>query len=469
MIEKRTSVHFIGINGSGISGVACIAKNRGFDVSGCDINEVGDYTTQLIKNDIKISVGHDANHLKNVDIVVLSPALLYKDKYKTIEETRVAMETRKTIKWQKFLGEYIMNNQNVIAISGTHGKTTTTTLIGLMLEKDNFDPTVFVGGVVKEWNQTYRVGKSDYYVCEGDEYDGNFLNYNPKYVILNNLEMEHPERFKDFDDYKKNFYNFLKTMQTNGKLVFYYDDEDVLNLVLSLSDFFKEKNIRLVGYTFNTKLKKMPSNINLIKVKKEKNRVIINGEIIEYSLLGGHNTKNISIASIMALELGVKMQVIKDVVKNFSGSKRRMDLIFSNERIRLYDDYAHHHTQINCTLNAIKDSLSDNEEMIAVLEPHLVSRIKNNTEEYKQALLLAEYPIITKIYKSRESFMEDIDVPALINNKKIEYIEDYDDVVNRVMDIVKSNKDKKFAIVIMGAGNSYKIANRLKETFLIKK
>ncbi len=469
MIEKKTSVHFIGINGSGISGVACIAKNRGFDVTGCDLNEVGDYTTQLINNNIKISVGHDVEHLKNVDIVVLSPALLYKDKYKTIEETRVAMETRKTIKWQKFLGEYIMNNQNVIAVSGTHGKTTTTTLIGLMLERDNFDPTVFVGGVVKEWNQTYRVGSSDYYVCEGDEYDGNFLNYNPKYVILNNLEMEHPERFKDFDEYKKNFYDFLKTMQANGKLVFYYDDENILELVLSLSDFFKEKNIKLIGYTFNTKLKKIPSNINLVKVKKEKNRIVINGETIEYSLLGGHNTKNISIASILALELGVKIQVIKDVVKNFSGSKRRMDLLFSDDKVRLYDDYAHHHTQINCTLKAIKDSLDKDEEMIAVLEPHLISRIKNNTEEYRKALLLAEYPIVTKIYKSRESFMDDIDVVKLLNNRNIDYIEDYEKVIDKVVDIIKSNRDKRFAVVVMGAGNSYKIANRLKETFLIKK
>ena len=469
MIKRKTSVHFIGINGSGISGVACIAKNRGFDVTGCDLNEVGDYTTQLLNNNIKISVGHDVNHLKDVDIVVLSPALLYMDKYKTIEETRVAMETRKTIKWQKFLGEYIMNNQNVIAISGTHGKTTTTTLIGLILEKDNFDPTVFVGGVVKEWNQTYRVGKSDYYVCEGDEYDGNFLNYNPKYVILNNLEMEHPERFKDFDEYKKNFCDFLKTIQTNGKLVFYYDDENVLELVLSLRDFFKKKNIKLVAYTFNTRLKKVPDNINLVKVKKKKNEIIINGESIEYSLLGGHNTKNISIASVLALELGVKIQSIKDVVKNFSGSKRRMDLIFSNEKIKLYDDYAHHHTQINCTLRAIKDSLSNDEEMIAVFEPHLISRIKNNVEDYKEALLLAEYPIITKVYKSRESFMDDIDVVKLINDKRIEYIENFDNVIERVKNIIKSNNDKKFAVVVMGAGNSYKIANRLKETFSIKK
>ena len=462
MIEKKTKVHFIGINGSGISAVACIAKNRGFEVSGCDLNEVGDYTEQLIRNNIKIFKGHDVDHIKNTDIVVLSPALLYNDKYKNIEETRVAVETRKTIKWQKFLGEYIMNNQNVVAVSGTHGKTTTTTLISLILEKDGFDPTVFVGGIVKEWNQSYRVGNSDYYVCEADEYDGNFLNYNPKYVILNNLEMEHPERFKNFDEYKENFANFLQTVQQNGKIVFYYDDKNILDVLFPLKKFFKDKNIKLIAYTFNTKLKKMPQDIKLIKVKKSKNKIIIDQNEIEYKILGDHNTKNITIATIMCLELGVKISSIKSVIKNFSGSKRRMDLVFNGNNVQLYDDYAHHHTQINCTLTAIKNNMKDNEKLIAVFEPHLISRIKDNVEEYKKALMISDYPIVTKIYKSREDFMDDIDVKKMLNSDKISYIENHQDVIDTVEKIT-SDKNQKFVIIIMGAGNSYKITRILRE------
>jgi len=463
MVEKKIHVHFIGINGSGISGVACIAKNMGFDVSGCDLGAVGDYTKQLINNGIEVSVGHNVEHIKNADIVVMSPALLYNDKYKTIEETRVAVETKTTMKWQKFLGEYIMHRKNIIAVSGTHGKTTTTTLIGLLCERAGFDPTVFVGGIVKEWNQTYRIGKSDYYVCEADEYDGNFLNYNPKYVILNNLEMEHPERFKDFDEYKQNFRNFLTTIQSDGKLVFYYDDENVLEMILSLLQFFREKNIELIGYTFNSDLQQAHENIKIVKLINEKNRIKINGEIIEYKLIGEFNAKNISIATVMALKLGIRIEIIKDVVKNFSGSKRRVDLLFSNDRIKLYDDYAHQHTQVKCTLGAIRENLRDNEEIIAILEPHLISRIKNNTEEYKKALLIADYPIVTKIFKSRESFMDDIDVVKLLNNRNIDYIENYDDVITKVKNIIELNRDKKFSIVVMGAGNSYKISNSLLE------
>lgn len=466
MINKKINVHFIGINGSGISGVACIAKSKGFDVSGCDLNEKGNYTNQLIENDINISVGHNPDHLKGVDIVVVSPALLYKDRYKEIEETKIAMETRKTIKWQRFLGEYIMNRQNIVAVAATHGKTTITSLIGLMLERGNFDPTVFVGGIVKEWNRTYRVGESNYYVCEADEYDGNFLNYFPKYAILNNMEMEHPEIFANYKDYEDNFRNFLETVQENGKVVFYYDDENVYNLITSMLDVFRKKNIKLIGYTFNTRLKKVLSDIKLVKIKRGENKIVVNDETIEYSILGGHNAKNISIASVMAMEIGVKIQTIKDVAKNFTGSKRRMDLIFSDNKIRLYDDYAHHHTQINCTLKALKENLDKNEKLIAILEPHLISRIKNNTKEYKEALLLADYPIITKIFKSRESFLPDLNPKALLNNDKIIYIEDFNDVIDKAKQIIIQNPKQKFSIIVMGAGNSYKIASSLKDLFL---
>lgn len=466
MINKKINVHFIGINGSGISGVACIAKNKGFDVSGCDLSEKSNYTDQLIDNNINVSVGHNVDHLKGVDIVVVSPALLYKNKYKDIEETKTAMETRKTIKWQKFLGEYIMNRQNIVAVAATHGKTTITSLIGLMLERGGFDPTVFVGGIVKEWNKTYRVGESNYYVCEGDEYDGNFLNYFPKYVILNNIEMEHPEIFADYKEYENNFRNFLETVQENGKIVFYYDDENTYNLIISMLDIFRKKNIKLVGFTFNTRLKKVLSDIKLVKVKKGENKVIINDEVIEYSILGGHNTKNISAASIMAMELGIKIQAIKDVANSFTGSKRRMDLVFSNDKIKLYDDYAHHHTQISCTLKALKDNLGKNEELIAVLEPHLISRIKNNVKEYKEALLIAKYPIVTKVFKSREIFLPDLDTKTLLNNDKIMCIESFEDVVNKTKQIIAENPKKKFSIIVMGAGNSYKITCSLKDLFL---
>jgi len=465
--EKIRRVHFIGINGSGMSGVACIAKRLGFGVTGCDANGSGDYTQQLLKNGINILVGHSPEHLKDVDAVVLTPALLYKDKYKSVEEAKVAMETKLCMKWQKFLGEYITGRKNVVVATGTHGKTTTTTLIALMLERGFFDPTVFVGGVVKEWDwQSYRVGESDFYVLEGDEYDGNFLNYYPRYAILNNLEMEHPERFSSFEEYKDIFRQFLHNIQEHGVIVFYYDDENLLELITSMKHEFDEKHIRLVAYTLNANLKNVCPGIKIYVGKVEQNRCTIGGKEFRHKLMGVHNAKNIIITTLMAMEIGVKEEYIREVLANFSGTKRRLDLVFSNDRIKIYDDYAHHHTQVKCVIDTLRDNFHDkNEKLIAILEPHLISRIKNNTEEYKNALLSADYPIITKIYKSREEFMDDIDVKALINDDKIPYIENFDDVIATVSTIINTHPNDKYTIAVMGAGNSYKLATQLETLF----
>ena len=232
-------------------------------------------------------------------------------------------------------------------------------------------------------------------------------------------------------------------------------------------DNLNEKEIKIIGYTFNGEISNN-SEIKIINVKREKSKIILNDNIIQHNLLGEHNSRNIAIATVLALELGVNIKIIQDLLKNFFGSKRRIDLVFNNDKIKLYDDYAHHHTQIKCTIQAIKDNIvdSNNEKIIAILEPHLISRIKNNTKEFVDALLLADYPIVTKIFKSRESFMADIDVKSLLNNDRIDYIENYDDILNKIKEIIANNKDQKFDIVVMGAGNSYKITEQLKNYFI---
>jgi UDP-N-acetylmuramate--alanine ligase len=459
-------IHFVGINGSGISGVACIAKNKGYDIDGCDGKAEGDYTKQLLDNNIKIYEGHNKEHLKGKDMVVLSPALLYKDKWKDIEELKFAADSGiQVIKWQKFLGDYIMKGGNVVSICGTHGKTTTTTLTALMFEKGGFDPNVMVGGEVKEWKQNYRVGNSDWYVLESDEYDSNFIDYHPKYIILNNLEMEHPECFKDFTEYVNNFENFLLTIQNNGKIVFNYDDNNSFDLILKLYDKLKKKNVEIIGYTMNNISTNIPQQSNEIKiyiVQNNKNSITINDEKIEFKVLGEHNIKNITISSIMAIECGISVDAIRFVVNNFTGSKRRLDLIFENDRVKIYDDYAHHHTQIQTTIQALKDNLNDGEKIIAILEPHLISRIAQNVKEYNEYMHIADYPIVTKIYKSRESFMPNPDVPAMLGDATIEYIENFDDVVIRVKSILTTDKNN-FRILVMGAGYSYQLAIKLRD------
>ncbi|MDR0423382.1 MAG: Mur ligase domain-containing protein [Rickettsiales bacterium] len=449
-------VHFVGINGSGICGVACIAKNFGYEVDGCDMNAIGDYTHQLVTNGIKFLVGHDVSHLKDKDIVVISPALLFKDKHKSIPEVTRAIETLPTIIWQKFLEDYIFRKQNVVVVSGTHGKTTTTTLTALMLER--LDPTAIIGGEVKEWKQSFRVGKSDWFVVEGDEYGGNFLNYNPRYLLINNLEMEHPEYFKDFDDYLDNFRKMFRNVQDNGKIIFPYFEENILNLINESKDYFRNKNVEIVCYDFV----KRDTEFKFYLVEQGLGSVKINNETLVFKILGEHNMKNVISSSITAIECGIDCKEIQKVLDSFTGSKRRLDLVFENDRIKIYDDYAHHHTQIKTTIEALKNNLEKNEKIIAILEPHLISRIAQNTEKYRQAMKIADLPIITKIYKSRESDMEDPDMPKLINDNSIEYIENFDDILIRIRNYIFDNKEYKFRVLVMGAGYSYKLTKMLK-------
>lgn len=457
------NIHFIGINGSGIVGVACVAKDRGYNVTGCDTNPKGAYSEQLLQLGINIEDGHNEFHITDsTDLVVLTPAVLYKDRYKNIPEIVKAFREKKVLRWQEFLGTYIMKNKNIIAVTGTHGKSTTTTFLSLLLEKANFDPTSIVGGIVKEWKQTYRVGKSDWYIIEADEYAGNFMYYNPKYIILNNIEMEHPEYFKTFNEYKENFKNFLKTIQNNGKIIFNYDDKNSLTVIKDLKDFFKEKNIELLAITFDKERRSNFCKLCYVESNGLNKYEIDNENFYLNNVFGEHIIRDLSIASVLAKNIGISIEYIKDLLKTFSGCGRRMDLVCQKDNLVLYDDYGHHHTQIKYTLEALRNKVND-DLIYMIFEPHLISRFEQNSDKYLKYLQIADRAIITKFYKSREYFRDDLDMNKYLNNiETIDYIEDFDNIMKDLNIFIKNNKNKNIYILVMGAGNSYKITESIK-------
>ncbi len=460
-------IHFVGINGSGISGAACIAAQNGYKVSGCDLGKDSNYSKQFGVLGIVPELGHDVSHVTDdVDLVIITPAFLYKDLYKSIPELAYAKEKGILIKWQEFMGKYIMRGQNTVAVCGTHGKTTTTSLVGLVLEDAGIDPTVLVGGVVPNWNRTFRTGKSEHYVIEADEYDNNFIHYNPRHIVFHTLEMEHPEIFKDFEEYRQVFINFLKTVQDNGTIVFNMDSKNVCDTVEELRDFFKSKSVSLVGYgidnqTFDCDKKYYANDVNL----KNGNHFKIGEENISTQLIGLHNVYNLLACYCVCKEVAGEKINFQSAIANFTGAKRRLELILENDNVMLYNDYAHHHNQVKSNLEALKNTYPDY-KIIAILEPHQISRLVDNSDAYMEAMDIADIFYISKIFKGREKDKELPDVDAMVApyGEKAKYQVENDLLVKEVIDAVdKSNR--KAIILVMGAGESYKITEAFEAEF----
>lgn len=462
MNKPKKHVHFVGITGSGIAGVARAAHLRGYKVTGCSIQKESPYTVQLEALGIIPMLGHDKSHLEGVDIVATTPATLYRKKYKTIPELVLAKKKKILMKWQTFWGEYICKGKESIAVASTHGKTTSTALLSEVLEKAKYDPTVFIGGIDKRWNASSRVGKSDWFVMEADEYDYNFIDYHPKYVLLNNIEMEHPEIFKDFKTYQKAFRMFLLTIRSGGKLVFNLDNGPVFALVKSLRKNFQKKKIKLIGFStigncvpwidkcYQANEISYEDGISFVRAKK----------VYHLNLLGAHNVSNALGVLSMVTELGVKERTIQEAFEAFRGAERRLDLILELPTISVYNDYAHHHTQVNASIDALRRKNKQG-SLIAILEPHLVSRLENNTKEYFDALNKADEFFIMEVYRGREENKTMPNVPRMIkkySRNKGAYVPDYGDLLAQLEEVVKK-AEEPITVLIMGAGNSHHLAS----------
>ena len=216
-MDRKLHVHFMGIGGSGMAPIAVIAEKSGFIVTGCDCNGTSYYSDSLRESGIDIKIGHDCKHLEGVDILAVTPAV-----FDINPDHPEIIEGRKRdilMTWQEFMGKYLQKDKLVIAVAGTHGKSTTTILTGLALEAGRLDPIVEAGTIYKPWGGGFRISESNYFVCEADEFNYNFLNYSASLIIINNIEMDHPECFKDYTEFKGAFIEFIKNIKHPGTLV----------------------------------------------------------------------------------------------------------------------------------------------------------------------------------------------------------------------------------------------------------
>jgi len=398
----------MGIKGSGISGVADLAKKMGYKVSGCDLE----------------MEGHDVSHLKNIDLLVVTPAVFYQSaKHPELVEG----EKRKIVlSWQEFLGKYLHKRKKVICIAGTHGKSTTTAMAGKLLEDAGFDPLVNLGANYKEWSGGARFGKGEYFVTEADEFYDNFLNYHPEIIILNNIEFDHPDYFKSENQVFESFKKFVGKMVGKRVLICNGDAEGVQKL---LGQIDKTK-LRIIKYSLKNK------DINL-KLK----------------VPGEHNIANALGVVVLGKYLKIDEKVIIKSLESFEGIGRRMELVSDANGVKVYDDYAHHPTAIKATLDALREKYSK-KRIWAIVEPHGYDRTHALLKNYKGVFQSADKVIIGPIFRARDS------ETFGITPQKVAKMSGCPDALGvdsleQIIKILKRDVKKEDIILVMGAGKSY--------------
>ncbi|MDP4114845.1 MAG: UDP-N-acetylmuramate--L-alanine ligase [Bacteroidota bacterium] len=453
MFKNIKKVHFVGIGGIGMSGIAEILLSQGFEISGSD-KAMSEITQRLEGLGIKIYTGHSAENVKDVDVLVYSSAVAIEN-----PEVQAAIEKKiPIIKRSEMLAE-CMRMQYGIGIAGTHGKTTTTSMVGLILTAGNIDPTIIVGGRLSSLGGTNaRLGKGEFIVVEADEFDRTFLKLTPTIAALTTLEREHLDTYKDLEDIKSAFIEFANKVPFYGFVVLCLDEP-------ALQDILPEINKKVLTYGLTSQADIRASEIEYDQFKSKFN-VIYKGKDLGRVTLrtpGIHNIKNSLAAITIAVELGVDFKIIQKSLETFSGVFRRFEVKYDKE-ILVIDDYAHHPTETSATLAGVRSGWK--RRLVAVFQPHLYSRTRDFYQEFGRSFLNTDVFICTDVYPARETAIEGISGELIANiakkfgHKNVVYVPDKNDIPAKLNEI-KQDGD---IIITMGAGDIWKYGEKFVET-----
>ena len=455
-------IHFIGIGGIGMSGIAEILCNLGYKISGSDINK-SSIVNRLIEMGIKVHIGQRAENIKNVSIIVISSAIPEDN----VELVAGALNKIPIVRRADMLAE-LMRFKKSISVGGSHGKTTTTSFISSLLEGAKLDPTVVNGGIIEAYGTNARLGKSDWMIVEADESDGTFIKLPSTYVVITNIDREHIDFYKTFDNLNRAFRNFVENIPFYGVAFVCIDSPDTENLCKDI------KYRKLITYGFNRKSDLMISNVKVknyltyfdITINKSnlsKKKFIKN---IAIPIPGDHNIRNACASIAVALELDIKEKTIKDVLLNFRGVERRFSFVGSVNNIKIIDDYAHHPTEIKNTLKAAR--LLCNGKLIVVFQPHRYSRIIDLYDEFINSFFDADILFVTKIYSAGEKQITDINEKIIaksiqkMGHKNVKCFKDEKCMEVELSEVSSSND----FIIFLGAGSISKKARSMEESML---
>ena len=449
VISDKKRIHFIGVGGVSMSGLAEIFLTKGWKVSGSDIN----YSPVIKKLEalgLTFYSGHYVENVQDTDVVVYTSAVK-SDNPELLEANRLGKEI---ISRAQLLG-YIMNDYSKsIAVAGTHGKTTVTSMISYIFEKLESDPTILVGAYLDIIDGNMKLGKSDYFIAEACEYCRSFLNFFPYSATILNVEPDHLDYFKDADDYHSAYSEFLNNVSNEGFVVACYDDKDLMKITENVPQ--KLVTYGLTGGDFTaTDISVSPDGTSYILLYKEEKLCKVS-----LSLHGAHNISNSLAALANAYMYGLDMQKAADALAHFKGASRRFEYRGTLNGANVYDDYAHHPTEIRATLDTAKESSSG--KIICVFQPHTYSRTKEFFDQFALSFEKADYLILADIYAAREK--DDGSVSSKMLADKIRenftncyYIGSFDEISNRIKSIATEND----TIIVMGAGDIVKLTDIL--------
>ncbi|MDA9741969.1 UDP-N-acetylmuramate--L-alanine ligase [Pelagibacteraceae bacterium] len=452
-MKINSNIHFIGISGIGMSGIAELMLDKGYLIQGSDIS-VNENTKRLKKKGIKFFLGHNKKNIKNVQAVVYSSAIK-----KNNPEIKEAFIKKIPVLSRADMLSELMKNKKSIAIAGSHGKTTTTSLVGNIFNEAGLDPTIVNGGIINSFSNNNRYGKGEWMIVEADESDGTFLKLPHQISIITNLDTEHMDFYKSKKNLINAFEKFINLLPFYGITIMCYDDKNLKLLINKI----KTRNI----LTYSIKNKKADVLIfDIIQNKlKTSFKLKINNKIIHSSnykftinAIGNHNILNAT-ASIVAAKLnGIKNKDINNALTNYVGVKRRFSFIGKKNKSFVYDDYAHHPTEIAATLSAAK-SLKN--KVIVVFQPHRYTRTQILIREFIKVLSKVDYLFLLETYSAGEKIIKgatskDIFLKILKKNKNTIYLKNISDL-NKLM---KPHTMNQNTIVFMGAGSISSIAKK---------
>lgn len=445
MFHKIRRIHFVGIGGTGMCGIAEVLANLGYEVSGSDLSD-GDSVRRLMRLGCHVAIGHAPENLGDAQVVVVSTAV--PENNPEVAAARAASVP--VIPRAEMLAE-LMRMKFGIAVAGAHGKTTTTWLTALVVDKGGLDPTMVVGGRLRAFDSNARLGQGRYLVAEADESDGSFMRLNPTLAVITNLDREHLDHYGSMAAIRRTFAEFANKVPFYGAAIVCVDDDEVRDLLPSLER-------RVITYGFSE-----DADVRVVDRRRESDRTIFTVENagerlgeISLAVPGNHNVLNALAAVSVGLELGISFADIRAGLESFTGIARRLEIRSDADDIVVVDDYAHHPTEINATLLGARDGWPDS-RIVVVFQPHRFSRTKDIGSEFGAPLALADRVVVTAIYPAGEPPIEGVDSSIITRaaeeaGANVASVESWEDAV----DLILSEARPGDVVMTLGAGDVWK-------------